>query len=642
MTYYLKIVILITACLLNCQNGYGADTLLPEKPAAAPVASPGISITDKDILSYLQQTISWKSTLVEEDLPTDNARIALLKDSLIQNSHKLLKNAFDFARITGALLEKDKAVSTDEGKDTHASLFKKINENKLHIEALKDQLETINTQIEQGRSSSIALLKQQKEQLSEALAVANAHQDLLNNFGVIFGNNGSNDDFGLLGSINKLSHSVSNELNETPAIPKTDAKDALTYVETDDGILSIGNQILNLSHKKNNIDKLLEKVKAIKASNTKLVNQMRDSLRASIQEGENLANAPMEKDQNVKERRKNLDSWLKNYKKLSAAVLPLGQVTALLDTSTASLQEWQVIIEQEWGSLFRHFLLRFLMLSISIMIPFVFLELSKRASQKYIKDPVRLRQINVVRQIIFFTFLTLLIFLNFFTEFGSLATYAGFLTAGIAVALQTVLVSLTAHFFFFGRFGVRSGDRVSISGVTGDVIHVGVLRIYLMELLGDENDLRPSGKIVAFPNSILFNSTAFSKKILEKNYTWNDLNFVFDPNTEFSVTSKKIMEIVNSVYKGYSEAIERQYHMLEQSTQLYITPPAPKSEIIIRDNTIRCKVHYPVLNENAVLVYEEIIKKLIVFFNEHPTLNFILSSPFKIEAKSIHEPALPQ
>jgi small-conductance mechanosensitive channel len=62
--------------------------------------------------------------------------------------------------------------------------------------------------------------------------------------------------------------------------------------------------------------------------------------------------------------------------------------------------------------------------------------------------------------------------LGFVSEFSSLATFAGFITAGIAVALQAVILSVAAYFFVIGRYGINVGDRISIAGVTGDEIDI--------------------------------------------------------------------------------------------------------------------------------------------------------------------------
>ncbi len=81
--------------------------------------------------------------------------------------------------------------------------------------------------------------------------------------------------------------------------------------------------------------------------------------------------------------------------------------------------------------------------------------------------------------------------MGFVSEFSSLATFAGFVTAGIAVGLQAILLSIAAYFFVVGRYGIRVGDRISIAGVTGDVIDIGLVRFYLMELVGTVFELTP-------------------------------------------------------------------------------------------------------------------------------------------------------
>ena len=81
------------------------------------------------------------------------------------------------------------------------------------------------------------------------------------------------------------------------------------------------------------------------------------------------------------------------------------------------------------------------------------------------------------------------------------------------MALQSVLLSLVAHFFFYGRYGARAGDRVNVAGVTGDIIQIGMTRFYMRELTSSDQGFKPTGKIVAFPNSILFQPAAFYKYV---------------------------------------------------------------------------------------------------------------------------------
>jgi small-conductance mechanosensitive channel len=429
-----------------------------------------------------------------------------------------------------------------------------------------------------------------------------------------------------------------------PASPTDNA----TAIEKNDGIFSIGSAMFTLSRKQKDVQAMLASTKELAEHTKTLRGVLVASMQDAIKQGNDLATAsaapatadakaaPAKNTDNAKTAietyRQSLNALLLRYKQLSGALIPLGQVTILLDATTRNLGEWNDLITQEWKHLFSGLILRLIVLGVSLMIPWLVSELARRATIKYVHDAKRQRQLRILRQILFSTALIIMILLNFVTEFGSLATYAGFLTAGLAVALQTVLLSLTAHFFFFGRFGVRAGDRVTISGVTGDVIQVGMLRIYLMELIGQDSELRPSGKIVAFPNSVLFNSTAFSKQVTGANYVWNELTILLDAESDFASASKKITDAVNAVYGEYKEAIELQHTALVESTRLSIKVPAPRSELRFTDKGLACVVFYPLIAKRASEIHGRIITKLIEVFHGDPKQKLLISTPPKIVA----------
>src|SRR5439155_13646060 len=141
----------------------------------------------------------------------------------------------------------------------------------------------------------------------------------------------------------------------------------------------------------------------------------------------------------------------------------------------------------------------------------------------------------LVRRIVIGSIVMLIIIGGVVTEFGSLATFAGLITAGIAVALQTVILSGVAYFFFIGRFGVRVGDRVTISGISGDVIEVGLFRLYLMELSGTKPDLHPTGRVVVFSNSVLFQPSAFYKQLPGSDYIWHEVAITLAPGSDYAL-----------------------------------------------------------------------------------------------------------
>jgi len=57
-----------------------------------------------------------------------------------------------------------------------------------------------------------------------------------------------------------------------------------------------------------------------------------------------------------------------------------------------------------------------------------------------------------------------------------------------------------------GRRGIRIGDRVQISGVTGEVTDIGWLQFHVEEI--DTQTQQPTGNVVRFSNSLVFAAPA--------------------------------------------------------------------------------------------------------------------------------------
>ncbi len=125
---------------------------------------------------------------------------------------------------------------------------------------------------------------------------------------------------------------------------------------------------------------------------------------------------------------------------------------------------------------------------------------------KYAHDANRRRMFLIVQRILTWLAMVLVIAFAFAPELSSLATFLGLLTAGVAVALQNVILAVVGYFLLVGKLGIRVGDRVRISGVTGDVIDVGLLQFQLREV--DQDNEQLTGNVATFSNSFVFLSPA--------------------------------------------------------------------------------------------------------------------------------------
>lgn len=93
---------------------------------------------------------------------------------------------------------------------------------------------------------------------------------------------------------------------------------------------------------------------------------------------------------------------------------------------------------------------------------------------------------------------------------SGLGTALGVAGAGIAFALQEVIVSIAGYIAIFTSNFYRLGDRVQLGGIKGDVVDIGLLRTTLMEV-GDwvDGDLY-NGKMVRVANSFVFKEPVYN------------------------------------------------------------------------------------------------------------------------------------
>jgi small-conductance mechanosensitive channel len=149
-------------------------------------------------------------------------------------------------------------------------------------------------------------------------------------------------------------------------------------------------------------------------------------------------------------------------------------------------------------------------LLLSIVFGFIFggAVVWRRLALRYVLDPRRFHQLMVFRTMTVVLVSVMVLIFKFATDLAALATVMGFAAAGIAFALQNVILSVVGYFSIIGRNGIRVGDRVGLQGpfgyVYGEILELGILRISLRELTSGPDNWTPSGRTVVFPNSVVF------------------------------------------------------------------------------------------------------------------------------------------
>jgi small-conductance mechanosensitive channel len=326
-----------------------------------------------------------------------------------------------------------------------------------------------------------------------------------------------------------------------------------------------------------------------------------------------------------------LESLGEEFRLLAAAAVPLSEQGIDLKATNDRLKDWHDALADTYTATLRYLLVRLALMMGSVLVVLVVSRLWQRATFKYVKEPRKRRVFLLVRRLVTTVLIGLILLTTFVTEFGSIATFAGLITAGIAVALQSIILAGVAYFFVMGRYGIRVGDRLTVNNITGDVVDTGLFRFYLMELSGNGFDLHPTGRIVVFSNAVLFQASAFYKQMPGAEYTWHEVSMTLSPDSDYKLAQDVLMQAVESVFNNYKDRIAEQHHVAASQVHLPMQEPQPQGRLRFVDAGLEFAIRYPVEISQASEVDDQITRALLAKIESEPKLKMVISGTPRIQ-----------
>lgn len=608
--------------------------------AHAVVAQTSPALRPVDIVSHLEQTVGWYHfvTLVGDTTATD----VLERDTIRQQGSNAVRLGFEFARVEAGLLARQPAPGAAPNSAPPPTQSQNLQQAAARasdrVNSIQSQIQNIDAELKKAPARSRATLSAQRNALQAELGLAKEVQATVQNMIRFAGSqdSGSGPAGTLTAEINQLERSVPEAApqpttanapaasSNPPAAAKTVA--AQPFHPETAGIFTLFSELLTLTHARSQLSDAIKRTDELLKSTDRLRTPLVNELRQDINRSEMLATAGASTDPSqLTAGQHQIEDLTTRFKQVAAAVVPLGEQNIVLGSTRGTLLQMREALNEESSATVRYLVLRVGLLIAAILIVLAVSAFWRRATLRYVHDARRRRQFLLIRRVVVACAIALIFVLSFITEFGSLATYAGLLTAGIAVALQNVILSVVAYFFLIGRYGVRIGDRVTISGVTGTVIDIGLVRIYLMELLGSGAELHASGRVVVFSNSVLFQPSAWFKQMPGTDYVWHTVKLSLTAESDFQVAQNRLSAAVDAVYQQYRESIEQQHAAFEQTVDIQLTTPKPEVRLRFTENALEVIVQYPVPFQDAARIDEQVMKALYDAIAHEPKLTLASS-----------------
>ena len=616
---------------------------LPQQIAALPAlddAGIDVNARSAEILAHLNGVLRFYRAALTPVQKIGEPSDVLYSEQFTQQATQIAQLAFQSAGNEAALLAKmpggtaTTASSTQPLPPTQAQRLAAVRATtQARLTDLMTQDAALDKQILTAKAKDLPGLRQKDEQLEGQVELQKAMLDGLAKMSTMVQAQSST---GLAGDIQRLLRAAP-ELATTSGKPIAPPPIANLGSARDSGVSTQAVTMFQLLATRKSIDDMTREVDGLSKQADSMRGPVVNLLKSTLAQGDaamQSAPDPTATDaQTLDATRKRYDTLATTFRVLSTAAMPLSQEVVLLEQARTNLQTWRAAVDAEYSSVLRSLLLRVLSIGIALLLLFVASAVWKRLTTKYVSDLRRRRQIMLIRRTVLGFLGGIVVIFGFVTQFSSLATFAGFITAGIAVGLQTILLSVAAYFFIIGRYGVRVGDRISVAGVTGDVVEVGLVRFYMMELTGTGTELHSTGRVAVFANSVLFQSgTPLYKQMPGTEYAWHELTVRLKQDTDYRAATEAILRAVQTTYEEYRAAIEQQHRQVETWMDTALEAPHIEPRLQLAENGLQYAVLFPVEIKDAATTDEKIVHLLLSDMAGNEAVKNAVAAPPTVKA----------
>lgn len=219
-------------------------------------------------------------------------------------------------------------------------------------------------------------------------------------------------------------------------------------------------------------------------------------------------------------------------------------------------------------------------------------------------------------------FLIIIFLSNTWLElFGSMGTFLGLLSAGIAIALKDPLVNMVSWAFILIRQPFKVGDRIQIGKVAGDVIDIRLFQFSIMEIGNWVDAEQSTGRIIHIPNGIVFTEPQ-ANYTAEFQYIWNEMPVLVTFESDWQKAKQILTDIINQHGVMLSNEAERQIKEAAKKFLIFYSKLTPIVYTSVKDSGVMLTMRYMCNPRERRMTEEKIWEDVLKDFAKHKDIDF--------------------
>lgn len=262
----------------------------------------------------------------------------------------------------------------------------------------------------------------------------------------------------------------------------------------------------------------------------------------------------------------------------------------------------------------------------SILSVFLIGIISKFIIHHYLKDNQKFYTINKFINITGFIIIVFILLFAYIENVSYLVTILGFASAGLAIAMKDMFMSLLGWSVILAGGSFHVGDRIKVryenGDLVGDIIDISLLRMTLYEdiTLTTYKQNRRSGRIIFIPNNYIFTATIANYTHSGMKTVWDgiDVAITFDSNHKKAVYI--IKSIVRHYSKGFTDVAKTQMNKLRDQYSIKNTNVEPRIYTFLEPHAIVVSAWYKTNSYATLALRSNISADIIEAFNKEPDI----------------------
>jgi small-conductance mechanosensitive channel len=272
---------------------------------------------------------------------------------------------------------------------------------------------------------------------------------------------------------------------------------------------------------------------------------------------------------------------------------------------------------------------RLMAIAIGIVVILLISYLAKRALKRTIKSTDNKYRARKAVNIFSYALVISVVLFVYSDKLGNVGVALGVAGAGIAFALQEVIISIAGWFSIMIGGIVGIGQRIKVGDLKGDIIDIGVLNTTIMEI-GDwvDGDLY-NGRIVNISNSFVFKEKVHNYSA-EYPFLWDEIVIPLRTMSDYKLARKVFMDVLNDICGTYASNSQKQWGKLTDNYRVEEAQVQPMVTLKFDENWISFTLRYIVDYKKRRSTKDVIYSRLLDEIAKYDDLIMIATSTLEI------------